>query len=756
PFDLERGVLDLRVFEGGDEIAIDPVLLFHVHHIAFDGWSLGVLRHELKTLHDAFAADSETAADTVLPQLAIQYGDHAARQSVLLSPERLAPSIEAWRRRLAGLEALELPTDRRPVDGAAPPQATRRRPLSADRTAAVRHLARTRGRTLFTTLLAIFAATLHSLTGRRDFAIGVPEAGRDGGDLDSLMGFFVDMLVLRVDLAGDPDMAGLIERVHETLLEARRHGDVPFEQLVEALSPERSHGNPFFQVAFQVIENSLVSGTTTEHRDDGLTLDDHPVALADAKFDLVFDIVDHGDTLRVDASYAADRFDAATIERWLDEFVGLLDQATADPAHRLSALDLLSADDRALIDSIHRIANPDDDDDHPGDVSLIEQVRANAVRDPDKPAIRHRDEVVPWGELVDRGDALGRRLVASGVHPGTFVGLCVERGVRLIEGMLGILAAGAAYVPLDPAYPDDRLRFMIDDADLQVVLTEPPLSDRLPRVDGVEWVDLTTLDDAPLPEAVTLPRVDGDFPAYVIFTSGSTGKPKGTVVPQRGITRLIVGSRPIELRRDDVLSQITSPSFDASGWEIWGALLSGATVAVIDREDLLEPRTLAASYERLGVNIALITTAYFQQLVRQMPEAIQRMDLVLFGGERCDPEAVRRASEIAADGGPRLINGYGPTECSVSATMFEVVEVADDAVSVPIGPPMARTTCHVVDALGREVGVGVPGELWLGGPGLAHGYHRRSALTAGAFVPDPFGDIPGGRCYRTGDLVRWL
>ncbi|MEM8931291.1 MAG: amino acid adenylation domain-containing protein, partial [Acidobacteriota bacterium] len=766
PFDLARGVLRLRLIEpaaGVDDV--EPVLLVHVHHIAFDGWSFGLLRRELTALHDALTADPEVDPSSVLPALPWQYADHAARQSVRLDGDRLAALIEPWRQRLAGLESLELPADRARTNDAREPAAMLRRTVPAPLADAVRELARRRHRTLFTTLLAAFTAHLQALTGRHDLAVGVPDAGRGRSEVEGLLGFFVDMVVLRTDLGDDPTFEALVERVQGVLLDARAHAEVPFDKLVEELRPDRELGrNPFFQVAFQVVDGGLIERAETSEA--GLVLADRPVDLHEAKFDLTVAVIDGGDRLDVDVIYAARRFDETTVDRWLDGFEHLLDQVTHAPGDRLGRLGLTTAADHEVIVEANHRANPTSTAGFAaGDVSLVEQMRRRAEADPDAVALRCRDRTLSRKELVERADSLARHLLARGVAPGDFVGLCVERGPRLIEGMLGVLTAGAAYVPLDAAYPADRLRFMIEDADLAIVLSEPPLAAGLPVVDGVEILDLDALDldgpEAPPRAAAELPTVDGDFPAYVIFTSGSTGRPKGTVVPQRGVTRLVADAERYAVGPDDVIAHVASPSFDASTWEIWTALLCGASVAIVDRDDLLDTDRLAATFDRHGVTIGLITTAYFQQLARQAPSAVRRLRLGFFGGERCDPEAIRHALAISRDGGTdgngtRLFNGYGPTECTVMATAFEVDAVPTGSASIPIGPPIRHTTARVVDALGREVGVGVAGELWLGGPGVAFGYHRRPGLTAGVFVPDPFSDQPGARCYRTGDLVRWL
>ncbi|MEM8931800.1 MAG: amino acid adenylation domain-containing protein, partial [Acidobacteriota bacterium] len=614
-------------------------------------------------------------------------------------------------------------------------------------------LVRGAGQTLFVTGLSGFFATLQAIAGATDLAVGVPDAGRHRQSLESLIGFFVNLLVLRVDVAGDPTFETLIGRVRDALLDAQTHNDVPFDHLVGELGPDRqkSGRNPFFQVAFQAIEHD------PDPELDGLRTEAAEVDLGRAKFDLTIYLIDHGDRLALHAEFAAERFDAGSVERWLDLYLRILAQGGVDPSRRLSGLSALSEQDRRIIAEANAVAVPPPID-RGIERGLYEQFREHVDARPERPAIRHGEDAVTYATLRDRVEARARHLIALGVRPGDLVGLCGIRGIPFFEGMLAIGAAGAGYVPIDTEFPDDRLIFMVEDAALDVIVTTRDLASRFESLPITAYLLDETHDEAP---PVPLPSVDGRFPAYVIFTSGSTGRPKGVVTPQHAVTRLLRGSRWFDPSDDEVMSQVASSSFDASTLEIWGALIIGATFAVIDKEQLIAPEHLAAALRDHGVTRSVITTAYFQQFARQEPDAMGPLNAVYFGGERCDPVAIREAAAPSRALGTRLINCYGPTETTVVATVFEVDEIDENAMSVPIGRPIEDTTAHVVDALGREVGVGVPGELWLGGPRLADGYLRRPSLTADRFVPDPFGGpdgqpVAGARCYRTGDLVRWL
>ncbi|MEM8933351.1 MAG: condensation domain-containing protein, partial [Acidobacteriota bacterium] len=591
PFDLEHGpVVRWRLWR----LAVDDhLLLGHAHHIAFDGVSHGIFRAELGTLYDAFGADGRTPDVSALPELALQYADFAARQAILLGGHRSTPTIEHWRRRLAGLEPLELPTDRPRPSKPDHAGGALVRDLPEALAEAVRDLGRRHDRTLFTVLLAAYDVLLHGLTGATDLAVGVPESGRPTSDLEGLIGFFVDTLVLRIDLRSDPTFLDLADQVQTTLLDAREHATVPFEKLVEELQPDRRSGRtPFFQTAFQVQMQSapMQSAPIDGSAEDALRIEEWPLHSHTAKFDLNCAVVDTGTTLSVGIEYATGLFDQATIDRWLAGFEQILTAVVADPTRRLSRLSPVTDADRGLVARVNAVAA-----DFPAERSLFEQVKAVAARRPDADAVLHRDTAVSWSDLMQRAERIGRDLVVRGVRPADRVGLCAERGTHWIEGMLGILAAGAAYVPLDADYPADRLRLMVEDTEMAALVATIDQAD-LPGLGSTPVLTLPRPAEAG-PD-VALPDVTGDFPAYVIFTSGSTGRPKGVIVSQRAVTRLVVNSTITDPSDDQVASQASSPSFDACGFEIWPVLLGGGAVAVIDRQTMLDPSAFAEALDR--------------------------------------------------------------------------------------------------------------------------------------------------------------
>ncbi|MEM8930913.1 MAG: amino acid adenylation domain-containing protein, partial [Acidobacteriota bacterium] len=777
PLDLTDGpILRFKLFR----LAADHhVLVWAVHHIVYDLSSYNVMLDELERLFQASTIDA-----AALDPLPIAYGDYTRRIRERAEAGESEAALTHWRNALSGFEPLELPVDRPRPTRPNRPASIAIRKVSGELTEALRVLARERGRsTVFAPTLAAFYLLLRGLSGQDDLVLGVPIAGRDEPDVRPLVGFFVDVLALRVDLSDDPSFDTLIDRAQQLFLDARRFPQPPLDLLANELSESRRAGeNPFFPATFQLAREPRAPELP------GLEITQSRLRADNVKFDIRMDVYDRRDHLSLEIEYDTEILDATTIERWFDVYVGLLDAAITDPSRPISELPLATPGDRAIIDRANDNAST-----IPGDVALIDQVRRHAATTPEKTAIVHGDRRWTWAALDAKAAALTAALVDAGVRPGDFVGLCVDRGAELPLGMLGILGAGGAYVSLDPDYPDDRLRFMIDDAGLSVLVVQRDLADRLPAVDGVTLVEIddvvttapprdrgreaagsdehgrslserselwspSTVETAAGNHSIALDSIalDGDFPGCLIYTSGSTGVPKASVLPQRGITRLVVGTNYLTFTADDIFTQTGSPSFDAATFEVWGALLNGGTLVLIDRDDLLSPTTFGETLRREGVTVVFLTTAYFQQVARQAPEAFATPRAIFFGGERCEPDAVRRALDACRAHGTRLFHAYGPSECTTYGSCGEVVDVPAGATSVPIGGPVANTTARVVDPFGRELPIGVAGELWLGGPGLAHAYHDRPRLTAEKFVPDPFGVVPGARLYRTGDRVRWL
>jgi amino acid adenylation domain-containing protein len=744
PFDLARGPL----FRGmllrlGDE---EHLLLVSMHHIVSDGWSMGVLSRELTAFYDAFT----TGTPAGLPDLPIQYADYAVWQRERLQGERLERELAYWREQLQGAPpVIGLPTDRPRPSVQSSRGAKRGILLPPDVSRQLRALSQHEGVTLFATVLAAFQTLLARYAGQDDIVVGSPIAGRTRTETEGLIGFFVNTLALRTDLSGDPTFRELLRRVREVTLGAYAHPDIPFEQLVEELQPERDMSRtPIFQVA-------LAMQNLPQHKLElrGLTLRSEPTDSGTAKFDLTLFITEQGAGLRAVMEYCTDLFDAGTIVRLLGHFRVLLDGIVADPDRRLSELPLLPEPERHQVLVEWNATTTD----CPRHATIGDLFHSQAAATPDAVAVVADGGRLTYRELDARANRLAHYLRARGVGPETRVGICLDRSLDLVVGVLGIVKAGAAYVPLDPSYPPDRLRFLLADARVAVLLTESRHGGRLPRgcvatticLDD-EWTAIARGPDGP-PRGGALA---GNL-AYVMYTSGSTGVPKGVAVPHRAVVRLVLGTDYFQGGPDEVFLQLAPAAFDASTFEIWGALLTGARL-VIAPPGTLSLEEIGRAVREHGVSTLWLTAGLFHLMVDRGLDDLRGLRQLLAGGDVLSVAHVERVLRELPH--CRLLNGYGPTESTTFASCHPVV-TGDLLDSVPIGRPIANTRAYVLDGHMGPVPVGVPGELYLGGLGLARGYLGRPGLTAERFVPDPFGPAfggeLGGRLYRTGDRVRW-
>ncbi|HEX3759507.1 MAG TPA: amino acid adenylation domain-containing protein [Kofleriaceae bacterium] len=743
PFDLGAGPLIrarlLRVCED------EHVLLLVMHHIVCDGWSLAILVRELGAAY----LGVRTGTPPRLPELPVQYADFAHWQRRWLTGEVLDAQLAYWTRALAGAPpTLELPADRpRPaVRTARGAQLTR--VLGGELTTALRALSRRQGATEFMTLLAAFSALLARYSGQHDIVVGSPIAGRNRAELEGLIGCFVNTLVLRVDTGGAPSFRELVERVREVCLGAYAHQDLPFDKLVEVLKPERElNRTPLFQVMF-----ALQNVPTAELDMAGVTARPLGVHSGIAKFDLSVFVLDVPAGLAITWEYNTDRFDGSTIERMATHYASLVERLIGDPEQRPSAVPLLSAAERDQVlayGAVHA--------ELPRHESLHALFEAQVARTPDAAAVAFGDERLSYAELNARANRLARHLAARGVVRDDRVGVCLGRSIDFVVSVVAAIKAGACYVPLDPSYPVERLAYMAADAGVRVVIAQRGAEGEAGAIDLTNmagapiWLRaagpaLSQLSGANLPVTAT-----GEDLAYVMYTSGSTGQPKGICIEQRSIARLVLGTDYVQLDAGDVVAHISNTSFDAATFEIWGALLNGATLHGIAPEVVMAPEELARTLADGGITAMFVTTALFHRLAAVCPAIFRSVDHVLFGGELLDAGAVRRV--LAAGPPGRLLHVYGPTETTTFATWHLVREVDDRAATVPIGRPIANTTLRILDGHRNLVPVGVRGEIYIGGPGVARGYWNRPELTAERFVADPF--EPGGRLYRTGDLAAW-
>uniref|UniRef100_UPI003985309B non-ribosomal peptide synthetase n=17 Tax=Burkholderia pseudomallei TaxID=28450 RepID=UPI003985309B len=740
PFDLARGPLVRgALVREADDV---HTLCVTIHHIVSDGWSIDVFCRELSELYRAFAGGQPDP----LPPLPVQYADYAAWQQRGIGGAALHAQAEYWRDALAGAPTLlELPTDR-----PRPPQpdyagATVGLALDAPLTAGLRALARRHGATLFMTVFAAWSVLLSRLSRQTDVVIGTPSANRGHAQIEGLIGFFVNTIALRVDLDGAPTVAELLARVKARTLAAQQHQDIPFEHVVERVQPARSLSHsPVFQAMF-----AWQHASRGEMRLEGLRaepLDD--AARTIAKFDLTLSLRESGDAIDGGLEYASALFERATIERFAGYLRRLLEGMVADDTQRVDALPMLSRDERRdLIERRNATARP-----YPANSGVHRLFEAQAARTPDATAIVDGATTLDYRALDARANRIAHALAHAGVRAGDRVALHLEPSIGLVAAQLAVLKLGAAYVPVDVGNPPARKAFVAQDSGARLVLGDAALD--WPAAAGVPQRDLAALLAAPWPSdaPARAPQCGGDTPAYVMYTSGSSGQPKGVLVTHRGIARLAVNSGYATFDASDRFAFASNPAFDASTFEVWTALLNGASIGIVKRDDLLDLGALAGKLSSIGVTCLFLTTALFNRCVSFDPAMFARLRCVISGGERADPAVYRKVMEA---GPPRhLLNAYGPTETTTFAAVWEAEPRTLAAQAAPIGRPIGNTSVYVLDAYGAPVPVGVTGEIHIGGPGVAQGYLNRPALSAERFVRDPFvgGDA---RMYRTGDLGRW-
>jgi amino acid adenylation domain-containing protein len=726
----------------------DAVLLLTLHHIVADGWSLGVLIKELAGCYTAFVEGR-------LPELSplpIQYTDFAYWQRNALQGEVLETQLTYWRKQLQDLPELQLPSDRPRPAVQTYRGATYPLQFSQPLTQALEALSQHSGASLFMTLLAAFQTLLYRYTGQPDSAIGSPIANRHRSELEGLIGFFVNSLVLRSDLSGNPTFHELLERVREVALEAYEHQDLPFEQLVEALDPDRDLSrNPLFQVAF-ALQNAPMQPLELP----GLRLEPTPLQTNSTRFDLEVHLWEpaHGlgslwqsqEGLSGFISYSTDLFDRDTIGRLVGHFQTLLEGIVANPNAHLSDLPLLTAaEHRQIVFDWHQsnrsVLN---------DCCFHQIFEAQVELAPEAIALVSEHESLTYGELNHRADRLARTLQQMGVQPDSLVGLCVDRSAEMVMGILGILKAGGAFVPLDPNYPSDRLHFMLTDTQVSILLTQSWLVEQLPR----SHANILCLDQ-PLPrdrEPFKVPALTPDHLAYVIYTSGSTGIPKGVLLSHRGLCNVVETQQNIfHLSRNSRILQFSSLSFDASIFEFALAFGSGGTLYIPPKFAQLPGAALVQFLDDNAITHALLTPAVLTVLP---PAELPALEELITGGEACSSPVVDRWAANR-----HFFNAYGPTETTIWAT---VAELHPGNNPLTIGRPILNTQVYILDANLHPVPVGIPGELYIGGIGLARGYLNRPALTSERFIANPFlgnGDVENGEkfplMYRTGDRALY-
>jgi amino acid adenylation domain-containing protein len=745
PFDLEAGPLLRATLVGlGDD---EHLFLLTLHHVVADGWSLGILLRELSELYRAAILGGPAS----LPAPPIQYPDYSEWQRQWLRGETLAALVAYWKGKLAGSPALlELPADRpRP---AVPSGRGGRLPFTFSRPLheAVERLGREERASAFSVLLAAFASLLHRYTGKEDIVIGSPVAGRERSETLDLIGCFINTLVLRTRLDGDPSFRALLRRVREVVLEAQAHQGLSFEKLVEVLQPERDLSlNPLFQVMFSFHGAALAPPDLP-----GVAARWLEIHTGLAQFDLTLTLVAGKSGLGGSIEYNADLYDGDRIRRLSDHLGALLAGAVEAPGRPLSDLPFLTAAERqTVLAEWSGTAEP-----FAGDC-LHRLVAARAEQSPAAVAVLREDEHFTYGELWRRAERLAAWLARRGVGPEVIVGVCVERSLGFIVGMLGTLRAGGAYMPLDPTYPCERLRLLVADSGAGVILTQGDLAGDFAGL-GVCVLCLEELADGPGAPPPSDPASPDNL-AYVIYTSGSTGRPKGVAVSHGAAAEhLSIYGELCELTPLDRVFQFASFTFDGSLEQIVSTLGSGARL-VLRGSNLVHPKDILERLVTTGITVADLPATVWQQVAFECdahPElaAGSSLRLVTVGGDVMPPESVA-LWQRSLPRQVRLFNAYGPTEATVSTTAFEVPEgyCRGPRAGIPIGRPLPGKKVYLLDRRGQPAPVGVPDELAIGGPLLARGYLGQPAQTAESFVPDAFSGRPGARLYRTGDLARW-
>lgn len=751
PFDLCRDLpLRAQMWRLRED---EHVLLLVLHHIAADEWSLINLLRELEVCYSAYASGREPALD----ELPLQYADFAVWQREWLGGQTLEELQRFWLERVSrDLAPLDIPADGKvAVEGAAPAAADRIEvviPPELER--ALNQLSERENVTLFMLCLASLKALLYRHTGQERITVGVPVSGRSRLELEPLIGFFVNTLVLQTELTGQLRFRELLSRVREATLSGFAHQDFPFEKLVELIRPDRALGRvPMVEVMLAVEDAANQTCNLP-----GLTVEFFEVELGAAKFDLTAVFKRGGGRLRLVVEYRSSRFSRSAMGRMAGHWLMLLESVTGDPSQTIGRLPILTPEETAeVVERWNRTRT-----EYPRGSTIVELFEEEAKQRPDAVAVRY-DYLgigaggtqtgaveLTYGELNSRSNRVARKLRELGLEAGGRVGLFLDRSPEMVVGMLGILKAGGAYLPLDPAYPAERLGYMVRDSAASIVLAQ---DQSLFAGDGLrvlrmeeEWLndgDGSNLRSSVSPEDL----------AYVIYTSGSTGEPKGVLIPHRAVVRLVCGTDYVQLTRADRVVQVANANFDAATFEVWGPLLNGGMVIGLASEVVFSPKLFAEKLKEHGATTLFLTTALFNQIAREAPEAFAGLRHLLFGGEAVDPKWVRHVLRVGRP--DRLLHVYGPTESTTFATWQRVEDVPSDATTVPIGRPIANTRVYLLDEMGQPVPVGVPGEIYIGGDGLALGYLNAPDLNTRRFIPDPFDLSSGAQLYRTGDIARY-
>ena len=715
-----------------------------MHHMITDGWSMRILVRELRELYRSFVS----GLPALLPELSIQYADFAKWQRKTLTDDVLRPHLDYWRARLQGsTPTLPLPGRYSPTAERTAQGRIRYLEISQEIAEGLRQISRQSGASLFLTLLAALQVLLGRYAASEDVVIGTPVAGRNAVELENLIGYFVNTLVMRTDLSGNPGFRELLRRTREVALEAYTHQDAPFEKIVHQLraGSGSAGSSPVFEVMF-VLHNSAA-----ELELEGLRLEEMPVDAGSAKFPMTLEIVE-GESLSCSLEYSTDLFEESAIQRLLDNFQRLLSGIVANPDCPIGHLPMLSdAEQRMLISEWNRTTAP-----YPAWPTIHSVFEAAAERTPDAPAFLCEQQRLTYRELNQQANPLAWYLIQRGLKPGTLVAILLERSLDVPVAMLAVMKAGAAYVPLDPTYPKQRLAYMLEHSGAPFIITHRGLKNRLPAHD-LQVVALDA-DESILSrqnhENPAIP-VPADAVAYIMYTSGSTGRPKGVCGTHRGsLNRFSWMSRTYPFASGEVTCQKTSLSFVDSIWEIFGPALDGVCVIIIPDEIVTSPESFVRVLAQHGVTRLVVVPSYLRLFLDahdDLRSALPELRWCVASGEVLPPDVAQRFLQKLP--GVRLLNLYGSSEVAADVTYFEVT--SGGLTSIPIGRPIANTQIYVLDRHLQPVPVGAPGEIHVGGDSLSHGYWNAPELTVERFIPNPFNPDSAGRLFKTGDLGRF-
>ena len=751
PFNLEtEPVMRVRWFTCSEQ---DHIMLLTIHHIALDGWSCNLVAKELPQLYQAQLNGIEAS----LPPLQYSYQDYVSWQRELIEGEEGEQLWNYWQQKLSReLPVLNLPTDRpRPPiqtdNGGSYPFK-----LSEKLTGQLKELAQTEGATLYMTLLAAFQVLLYRYTGQEDILVGSPMSGRSKVEFASIVGYFVDSVVMRADFSGNLSFRDFLSQVRQTVRGAIAHQDYPFALLVEKLQVESDSSRaPLFQAGFvlkkfpesQDVPNWFFSSEKTLMNWEGLEVEPFVLEQYESQSDLFLEMFEEDSSLVGLLRYNADLFDEPTIARMADHFQNLLEGIVNDPQQRVTALPLMTEVEREQI----LVEWNNTKTDYPNDKCIHQLFEEQVENNPNAIAVVFEEQKLTYSQLNSKANQLAHYLQKLGVVPETLVGICVERSVEMVVGLLAILKAGGAYVPLDPNYPTSRLKYMVEDAQLSIILTQEKWQNHLLDTKA-SVICLDTDEEIINQQSQQIPenQVTANQLAYVIYTSGSTGQPKGVTIPHQGLLNLVFWhQRTFEVKSSDKASQIAGVGFDASVWEIWPYLSAGACLHLVNSEIRLSPEALRNWLISEQITISFVPTPLLENLCSLEWPAQTKLRTVLTGGDK-----LHKYPSVALPF--RVFNNYGPTENTVVTTSGLVVSGQEGSTLPPIGKPISNTKVYILDKNFQPVPIGVAGEIHIGGNSLATGYHNRPQLTAEKFITNPFDKSQATKLYKTGDLARYI